>query len=66
MKQSYLAKNNITHIDYKDVQTLMHFLNPYGRLIAARHTGVSAKEQKHIAKAVKQARYMGLIPYIMN
>lgn len=64
MKQCYFTKNNIKHIDYKNVELLKKFLNPHGRLIAGRWSGVSAKYQRKLATAVKRARFMGLLPYV--
>jgi small subunit ribosomal protein S18 len=54
----------IRYVDYKDVETLKKFLNPYGRIIARKRTSVSAKVQKQVSLAVKRARFLGLLPYI--
>ena len=64
MKSCFFKENNIEHIDYKDTHVLERFLNPHGRIIASKRTGVSRKMQKRLAQAVKRARFMGLIPYI--
>jgi small subunit ribosomal protein S18 len=64
MKQCYFTQNNIKYIDYKDVELLKKFLNPHGRMIARKRTGVSAKNQRKLALAVKRARFMGLLPYL--
>ena len=66
MKQCHFSKNNITQIDYKDVDTLRKFLNPHGRMIARKRTGVCAKHQRQLARAIKRARFMGLMPYIIR
>ena len=66
MKQCYFEKNNIKQIDYKDVETLRKFINPHGRMIARKRTGVCAKHQRQLAKATKRARFMGLMPYIIR
>jgi len=57
-------KYNIEYIDYKDVMLLKKYINPFGRIKARRYTGLSAKRQKQLARAIKNARYMGLLPYI--
>lgn len=54
------------HIDFKDTELLKRFLNPHGRIQARRRTGLSAKDQRMLAKAVKRARQMGLIPYVIQ
>jgi len=64
MKQDYFSSNNIKHIDYKDVELLRRFLTPSARMIARRRTGVTAKNQRKLATAIKRARFMGLLPYI--
>lgn len=63
-KQCYFSQNNIKHIDYKDVELLKKFLTPHGRIISGKKSGVSAKNQRKLALAVKQARHMGLLPYV--
>jgi small subunit ribosomal protein S18 len=63
-KQCYFSQNNIKHIDYKDVDILKKFLNPHARLNSGEKTGVSSKNQRKLAMAVKRARFMGLLPYV--
>ena len=65
-KQCYFAQNNIKHIDYKDIEILKKFLNPYGRIVARKRSGVSAKNQRKLSLAVKYARFMGLLPYVVQ
>ena len=60
----YFTENSIKHIDYKDVELLKKFLNPHARMIARKRTGVTAKNQRQLAEAVKRARFMGLLPFI--
>ena len=62
----YFSQNGIKYIDYKDVETLRRFLNPHGRIQAGRRSGVCAKHQRMLARAVKNAREMGLLPYIIR
>ena len=63
-QQCFFKENNIDHIDYKDVHVLEKFINPNGRIIARKRTGVGAKMQKRLATAIKRARFMALMPYI--
>ncbi len=53
-------------IDYKDLELLRKFLNPHGRIRPRRYTGLSATKQRELARAVKRARYMGLLPYVVR
>lgn len=64
MKQDYFSSNNIKHIDYKDVDLLKRFLAPNARILGKRRTGVTAKNQRKLAQAVKRARFMGLFPFV--
>jgi small subunit ribosomal protein S18 len=63
-KQCYFSQNNIQHIDYKDVDILKKFLNPHARLLSRKRTGVTAKNQRKLASAVKRARFMALLPFV--
>ena len=63
-KQCYFSQHNIKYIDYKDTEILKKFLNPQGRIISKKRTGISAKYQRQLANAVKRARFMGLLPYV--
>ncbi len=63
-KQCYFTQNNIIYIDYKDVDILKKFLNPHARMISRKKTGVTAKNQRKLALAVKRARFMGLLPFV--
>ena len=63
-KVCYFTKNKITFIDYKDVELLKKFVSPSGRISPRRLTGTCAKSQRQLARAVKNARYMALLPYL--
>ena len=65
-KVCYFTKNNITYIDYKDVETLKKFISPNGKISPRRATGACAKHQREIAVAIKRARFMALLPYIAD
>lgn len=64
MKQDYFSANNIKYIDYKDVEILKKFLNPSGRIMNHKRTGVTSKNQRALSQAVKNARFLGLLPYV--
>jgi len=52
------------HIDYKDVETLSKFITDRGKILPRRITGVSAHFQRRLAKAIKQARHVALLPFV--
>jgi small subunit ribosomal protein S18 len=51
-------------IDYKDERTLSRFLTERGKIIPSRLSGMCARHQRQLARAIKRARYLALIPYI--
>lgn len=57
-----LAK--VKTIDYKDLETLKQFITERGKILPRRITGVSHFYQKVLKKAIKQARYMALLPFV--
>jgi small subunit ribosomal protein S18 len=62
-KQNPLTAAKIEYIDYKDTTLLRKFISDRGKIRARRVTGVSAQQQREIAKAIKNAREMALLPY---
>ena len=62
-KQNPLSAAKIDYIDYKDTALLRKFISDRGKIRARRVTGVSAQQQREIAKAIKNAREMALLPY---
>lgn len=53
----------VSHIDYKDIDTLKQYVSESGKIVPSRITGTSTKYQRQLAVAIKQARYLALIPY---
>jgi len=53
-------------IDYKNVVFLRRFLTEQGKILSRRFTGVTAKQQREITKAIKQARILGLLQFVNN
>ena len=62
-KANPLKQAKIGYIDYKDVNLLRKFISDRGKIRARRVTGVSSQQQREIAKAIKNAREMALLPY---
>ena len=54
---------NVTVIDYKDVQFLRHFISERGKIIPRRVSGLSAKQQRQVTRAIKRARNIALLPF---
>ena len=53
-------------IDYKDVKLLQRFISERGKIVPARITAVSNKKQRLLANAIKRARFMALLPYVVE
>jgi small subunit ribosomal protein S18 len=53
-------------IDYKDTESLKKMISGHGKILSRKRTGATAMEQRMLAKAVKRARYMALLPYVTS
>ena len=53
-------------IDYKDVRLLQRYTSERGKLVPSRITAVSAKKQRELARAIKRARFLALLPYLVK
>lgn len=53
----------ITEIDYKDLDLLKEYLSETGKIVPSRITGTKAKYQRQLSTAIKQARFLALIPF---
>lgn len=53
-------------IDYKDVKLLQKFVSERGKMVPSRMSAVSAKKQRELAKAIKRARFLALLPYAVK
>ena len=56
----------VIEIDYKDTVTLKNYVTESGKIVPSRITGTRARYQRQLALAIKQARYLSLIPYTDN
>jgi len=58
------CKDKSAYIDYKDVPLLSRFINEKGKILPKRATGNCARHQRELARAIKRARIMALIPFV--
>ncbi|HUC01453.1 MAG TPA: 30S ribosomal protein S18 [Candidatus Paceibacterota bacterium] len=63
-QQCFFCSQNLKNIDYKEIDLLRRFVSSQSKIIDPRHTHICAKHQRKLATAIKQARFMGLLPYI--
>lgn len=52
--------------DYKDVKTLQRYINQFGQIESRRRTNLSVKQQRELSVAIKRARHMALIPFVIR
>lgn len=66
-KVSYLTLNKIESVDYKDVSILRRFVNESnGKMLSSRQTGNTAKQQRMVARAIRRARELALLPFVVT
>ena len=65
-KTSPFAGKDAPKIDYKDVKLLQRFVSERGKIVPRRITAVTAKEQRALARAVKRARILALLPFVVR
>ena len=59
-----ISASGKVYIDYKDTESLRKMVSGNGKILNRKRTGATAMEQRMIARAVKRARYMALLPYV--
>lgn len=65
-KVSYLTLNKIETVDFKDVAILRRFINDRGKILPSRQTGNTAKQQRMISRAIRRARELALLPFVVT
>ena len=65
-KSCPFSSPNAPPIDYKDVKLLQGFVSERGKIVPSRITAVSGKKQRELAQAIKRARHIGLLPYLVK
>ncbi|MBI5708417.1 MAG: 30S ribosomal protein S18 [Armatimonadetes bacterium] len=65
-KVSYLTLNKIEYVDYKDFSVLRRFINDRGKILSSRQTGNNANQQRMIARAIRRARELALLPFVVT
>ena len=64
LKIARTSESGTTYIDYKDTESLKKLMSGNGKIQSRKRTGADAMQQRMIARAVKRARYMALLPYV--
>jgi small subunit ribosomal protein S18 len=66
LKIARTSASGKVYIDFKDTESLRKMVSGNGKILSRKRTGATAMEQRMIARAVKRARYMGLLPYVSS
>ena len=65
-KVCYFCANKIDHVDYKNVELLNRFVSEKGKILPRRVTGTCAKHQRTLTTAIKRARVVALLPFVVQ
>ncbi|MSO53721.1 MAG: 30S ribosomal protein S18 [Rhodospirillales bacterium] len=65
-KSCPFSGKNAPKIDYKDLRLLQRYVSERGKIMPSRITAVSVKKQRELAAAIKRARFLGLLPYVIK
>lgn len=66
MAKIFKNRTDVAYFDYKDVKTLQRYVNQYGQIEVRKKTGLKESEQRRLAKAIKRARHIALLPFVAN
>jgi len=59
-------RTDIAYFDYKDFKTLQRYINQYGQIEPRKRTGLTESKQRQLARAIKRARHLALLPFVTN
>lgn len=65
-KACQFCEKKATKLDYKDVQLLRRFMNSQGKIYPPKKHGLCAKHQRAMSNAIKRARVMALVPFVVK
>lgn len=65
-KSCPFSGKNAPVIDFKDTRLLQNYMSERGKIVPSRITAVSAKKQRELSQAIKRARHVGLLPYLVK
>lgn len=66
MAKIFKSRTDVAYFDYKDFKTLQRYVNQYGQIEPRKKTGLSESKQRQLAKAIKRARHIALLPFVAN
>lgn len=66
MAKIFKHRTDVAFFDYKDFKTLQRYINQYGQIEPRKKTGLTESKQRQLARAVKRARHIALLPFVAN
>ena len=66
MAKIFKHRTDIPYFDYKDFKNLQRYVNVYGQIEPRKKTGLTESQQRRLAKAIKRARHIALLPFVSN
>jgi small subunit ribosomal protein S18 len=66
MAKIFKHRTDVAFFDYKDFKTLQRYINQYGQIEPRKRSGLSESKQRQLAKAIKRARHIALLPFVSN
>ncbi len=66
MAKIFKHKTDVAYFDYKDFKSLQSYVNVYGQIETRKKTGLTESQQRQLAKAIKRARHLALMPFVAN
>lgn len=66
MAKIFKHRTDIPYFDYKDFKTLQRYVNIYGQIETRKKTGLTESQQRRLAKAIKRARHIALLPFVAS
>ena len=64
MAKIFKPRTDVAYFDYKDFKTLQRYVNVYGQIEVRKKTGLTESQQRQLARAIKRARHIALLPFI--
>lgn len=66
MAKIFKHRTDVAYFDYKDFKTLQRYINQYGQIEPRKKTGLTESKQRQLARAIKRARHIALLPFVAN
>jgi len=66
MAKIFKYRTEVAYFDYKDFKTLQRYINQYGQIESRKKSGLTESKQRQLARAIKRARHLALLPFVSN